>query len=74
VGPATSELDTTEKEVGVEEAKTMCIVHKGPISGAIYLCPKCKVFYCFKCAEALKKNGEKCWSCKAEIEVPLADA
>lgn len=73
-GDAALAHDTTEKEVDVEETKTICVVHKGPIAGAIYLCPKCKVFYCTKCAEALKKNGEKCWSCKAEIEIPVAGA
>lgn len=65
------ELVKTEKEVGVEEQKIICIVHKGPIIGAmnIYICPNCKSFYCGKCAAALKEKGEICWSCDHEFEL-----
>ena len=64
------ELEKTESEVGVEEQKIICIVHKGPIVGAnIYACPSCKTFYCIKCATVLKENGEKCWSCDKDINV-----
>jgi len=63
------ELAETESEVGVDAQKFICIVHKGPITGANYLCPHCKTFYCVKCAQALKEKGEKCWSCDHEIEL-----
>ncbi len=63
------EIDTTEEEVTAIKEQKICIVHKGPISGAIFLC-KCEAFYCMTCAQHLKKNGEKCWSCGAEIDVP----
>ncbi len=67
---ALAPLDKTEEEVTTFKDQKICVVHKGPISGAIYLCPKCETFYCLKCATHLKKNGEKCWSCKSEIDVP----
>jgi hypothetical protein len=66
---AEPEIDTTEEEVTAIKDQKICIVHKGPISGAIFLC-KCEAFYCMTCAIHLKKNGEKCWSCGAEIDVP----
>jgi hypothetical protein len=61
----------TEQEVGVQEQKFTCVVHKGPITGSNYLCSKCGTFYCLKCATALKKNGEKCWTCGSDLEVEL---
>ncbi len=64
------EIAETEAEMGIEEQKFTCIVHKGPIEAAnIYLCPQCKTFYCTKCAAILKEKGEKCWSCEKEIEI-----
>ncbi len=73
-GTTVHEFDNTENEVTAIKEQKICIVHKGPISGAIFLCPKCETFYCMKCATYLKKNGEKCWSCKAEIDVPDIEA
>ncbi len=62
-------LDKTELEVEVEEREFKCIVHKGPIIGANYLCPSCKAFYCVRCAQALKERNEGCWSCNSEIKL-----
>ncbi len=64
-----AEIQRTELEVDIEKKEVICIVHKGPIDGAIYLCPKCKTYYCFKCAQALKEKGEKCWSCESDIKI-----
>jgi len=64
----------TEQEVNVQEQKFTCVVHKGPITGANYLCSKCGTFYCLNCAIALKKNQEKCWTCGAELTVDLPDS
>ncbi len=61
------ELEKVESEMDIEEKEVFCIVHKGPIVGTIYICPQCKTYYCFKCVNTLKENGEKCWSCDAEI-------
>ena len=63
------ELAKTEKEVGVEEKEFICVVHKGPIVGNVYICPNCRTFYCVKCATALKEKGEHCWSCEKEIQL-----
>jgi len=63
------EIEQTESEIDIEEKEILCIVHKGPIVGAIYLCPKCKTYYCQKCALVLKEQGEHCWSCENEIEL-----
>jgi len=63
------ELVKTEEEVNVERQKFICIVHKGPIVGATYICPSCQAFYCQKCALAIKEKGEKCWSCDHDFEL-----
>ncbi len=64
-----AELKKTEEEVGVMEKEIICVVHKGPVIGASYICPKCKTNYCMKCAKAIKEKGENCWSCEREIEL-----
>jgi len=62
------ELQQTEAEMGIEEMQINCIVHKGPVEGTnVYICPKCKTFYCVRCAKALKEKGEKCWTCRSEL-------
>ncbi|MBN2153583.1 MAG: fibronectin type III domain-containing protein, partial [Candidatus Lokiarchaeota archaeon] len=66
-----AELEKTEKEVRTFETQHICVVHKGPIAGAIFLCPKCKVFYCMNCARVLKQKGEKCWSCGEDIAIDI---
>ncbi|TFF89600.1 MAG: hypothetical protein EU548_07275 [Promethearchaeota archaeon] len=68
-----AEIERAEAEMEVEKEKHICVVHKGPIKGAIYLCPECSTFYCMKCARTLKMKGEKCWSCEAEIEVEVPE-
>jgi len=61
------ELARTEAEVGVQKTKFICVVHKGPIKGNIYICHECDTIYCQKCALTLKEKGEKCWSCESEL-------
>jgi hypothetical protein len=63
------ELRRTESEIDIQETEFICVVHKGPIDTAIYLCPDCKTFYCFNCAKALKEKGESCWACGSEIKL-----
>ena len=67
------ELEQTESELGIEKSEFICIVHKGTIDGAVYICPNCKTFYCVRCANALKEKGEKCWSCESEVSVSITD-
>ena len=63
------ELKLTESEVNVEKPKVVCVVHKGPIQGNIYMCPECNTFYCVNCARILKLRGEKCWVCDSVINI-----
>lgn len=63
------EIEETESQMGIEKPKIMCVVHKGPIIGPSYICPKCEAFYCMNCARVLKKRGEPCWSCKLKIHL-----
>jgi len=63
------ELKKIESEVDIEERKFVCIVHKGVIHGAVYICPNCSTFYCIKCATALKNIEEKCWYCDFQFEI-----
>jgi parallel beta-helix repeat protein len=67
------ELKKTESEVDVKELDIKCVVHKGTIDGAVYICPQCKTFYCTRCANTLKEKGEKCWSCESDIQVSIQD-
>ena len=61
-------LEKAESEIKVEDQKFTCVVHKGQIVGTVYICPNCKTSYCLTCAYSLKANGEKCWTCNAEIK------
>jgi len=67
------EIEQTESELGIEKSEFICIVHKGTIDGAVYICPNCKTFYCVRCANVLKDKGEKCWSCESDINVTITD-
>ena len=68
------QMAMTESEMTFEEYKAICLVHKGEITRNVYICPSCKSFYCDRCARVLKLKGEKCWYCKAEIEIQLRDS
>ncbi|MBN1802231.1 MAG: right-handed parallel beta-helix repeat-containing protein [Candidatus Lokiarchaeota archaeon] len=68
-GPSTKEkvaLETLDESgMDVEKQKYICIVHKGPVKGEnVYICPHCQAFYCKDCVNALREQGEKCWSCQ----------
>jgi len=58
-----------ESEIDIEKQKFICIVHRGVIRGAIYLCPTCETLYCNTCARVLNEKNEKCWSCNQEIKL-----
>jgi len=61
----------TEAEMAIEKKKHICVVHKGPIKGMMYICPGCDTYYCTKCAQTLKAGGEKCWACEADLEIEI---
>jgi hypothetical protein len=64
-----AELRKTEREVTAQLDVKLCVVHKGPIKGANYVCPQCNTFYCLGCAATLASKGEGCWSCSHKIEL-----
>jgi len=66
------EIERTESEVDVEKSDFICVVHKGSIDGAVYICPRCKTFYCVKCASALRDKGENCWSCETPFKITIS--
>lgn len=61
------DLKATAEEVTAFKQAKICMVHKGPITGLIYVCPGCDSLYCMKCARVLKEGGQKCWACGAEL-------
>jgi hypothetical protein len=63
------DLEKIESEVEIEEKDYICIVHRGPIEGTTYICPKCKTFYCIKCVKTLKESDERCWYCDYEFTI-----
>ena len=67
------ERKQTENELGIETEKEICQVHKGPIRGFSYICPKCQTKYCIKCANALAKQDEGCWVCETKIKIDFPD-
>ncbi|MBN1801820.1 MAG: hypothetical protein JW891_09960 [Candidatus Lokiarchaeota archaeon] len=69
------ERNTPEEEIQIDAERVpfTCVVHKGPIKGASFICPHCKAMYCNECAEKLEINLERCWSCNHEIRVYISD-
>ncbi|MHA1150490.1 MAG: SBBP repeat-containing protein [Promethearchaeota archaeon] len=65
------ELQDTEKELNLQEVVDVCQVHRGPIKGISYICPKCRTKYCLRCATILAKKSEECWVCGETIQISL---
>jgi len=63
--------ELTEDDIRVSKEQHNCLVHKGPITGYSYICPKCGAFYCIKCAEAIKQIENACWSCGYPLDTTL---
>ncbi|MCP4760802.1 MAG: hypothetical protein GY870_03405, partial [archaeon] len=63
------EFKHVEAGITSYKEKRICIVHKGHITGLVYICPTCETYYCEKCAETLKGSGDKCWSCGEILEI-----
>ncbi|MHA2287245.1 MAG: NosD domain-containing protein [Promethearchaeota archaeon] len=67
--PDAKELKRIESEVSIEKEKHLCVVHRGKIVGAVYICPDCETYYCMKCARVLKRKNENCWACNSKIKI-----
>ncbi len=63
------EIEKTKEELTIQEKTILCQVHKGPIEGINYICPKCKATYCLKCATLLAEKKESCWVCEQSINI-----
>jgi len=69
--PDLKEIEQLESEVYVETEQFTCAIHNGKIIGPLYLCPKCKTYYCMKCALELKTKGLKCTTCNKKIRIKI---
>jgi hypothetical protein len=50
------------------QSEHVCIVHRGKIAGKMFICPRCGVFYCIPCRDAIAEIDGKCWNCKTALE------
>ena len=60
--------ELNEEDIGIFKQTYICLVHKGPVEGVIFLCPHCKSYYCLKCYEAITKVENECWSCNNPLD------
>ncbi len=63
------EIEKTEQEIALQVKKDICTVHKSPIQGINYICPKCQAKYCMRCARTLASKNEGCWVCETPIKL-----
>lgn len=62
-----------KEDIELEIKEDLCTVHKGPIRGVIYACPKCGAKYCLRCVKSLINQNEKCWICENDIQLTDLD-
>jgi general stress protein 26 len=58
----------TEEEVIFHKEKKICLVCKKEILKFNYVCPKCEIFYCMNCGQALVNLENACWVCNTPID------
>lgn len=58
----------TEEEVIFHTEKKICLVCKKKILKFTYICPKCEIFYCSDCGQALANLENVCWVCNTPID------
>ncbi|MFX1338925.1 MAG: hypothetical protein ACFFDK_09975 [Promethearchaeota archaeon] len=58
----------TEEEVSISKEKKICLVCKGKVSRAVYICPKCDALYCNNCSQALSNLENACWVCNTPFD------
>ncbi len=49
-----------ERDIQLATQETSCFLHKTPISGLNYVCPKCGAYYCQECVITLEDTSKKC--------------
>jgi hypothetical protein len=61
----------TQEDIKFYKEQTMCLVCKSDLKGftANFICPNCKTLYCEKCANALSRLENECWSCDQPIDI-----
>ncbi|MFX1321783.1 MAG: hypothetical protein ACFFAQ_09065 [Promethearchaeota archaeon] len=62
--------DISIKDIELYRKQTICLVCKKKLKGFIdvFICPKCKSFYCDNCAQILTQLENMCWSCNNPID------
>jgi hypothetical protein len=60
--------EITEEDITISKERRLCLVHKGPIEGYSFICPKCDTFYCPTCLDAIVKIENICWSCGKPLD------
>ncbi|MFX1337993.1 MAG: MFS transporter [Promethearchaeota archaeon] len=60
----------SEEDVQLYKEQKICLICKGHVGGFTFtfICPKCDVLYCEKCARALANLENKCWVCGHPID------
>ncbi|MFW9999268.1 MAG: pyridoxamine 5'-phosphate oxidase family protein [Candidatus Hodarchaeota archaeon] len=58
----------TEEEIIFHKEKKICLVCKKDILKFTYICPKCEIFYCMNCSQALANLENACWVCNTPID------
>jgi len=58
----------TEEEVTISKEKKTCLVCKGKLTRAMYICPVCNTFYCEKCSNTLISIENACWVCETPFD------
>ncbi|MFX0105850.1 MAG: hypothetical protein ACFE75_10185 [Candidatus Hodarchaeota archaeon] len=58
----------TEEEVMFHKEQKICLVCKGNLLRAIYLCPECDALYCTKCSGILSNLENACWVCNTAFD------
>ena len=61
-------VKVSEEEVSFHKERNICLVCKGNVSRANYMCPKCKTLYCLNCFHALSDLENVCWVCNEAID------
>ncbi len=59
--------EITEEDILLSKEQHICLVHKGPIEGFLFIC-ECGAYYCDRCVDAIKELENTCWSCGKPLD------